>query len=326
MTASERPAGLSLRIARIGLFGAGAVFSLTPLATPALALGGGMLVALGLGNPWPRLTGSLGSSLLRAAVVGLGFGVPLDRLLSTGVAGAAYTVLLIAGVFALGLHLGRWMAIERNLSVLITAGTSICGGSAIAALGPSIGASRETMSVSLATVFIYNAVALYVFPPVGHLLDMSQHQFGVWAALAIHDTSSVVGAAASFGPLALQEATVLKLTRALFILPLVLIARLELHRTNTLGALRRLRLPWFIALFVVAAIARSLVSADAIPWFDTTSQIARRALVLTLFLIGASLTRAQLRAVGFRPLAHGLVLWLSVASATLVAVLWGVRP
>jgi uncharacterized integral membrane protein (TIGR00698 family) len=302
----------------------GALFSLSAFATPALALAGGALLALGLGNPWPRVTEVLGSRLLQVAVVALGFGIPLDSLIRAGSTGVALTIVLIVAVFAAGIQLGRWMEVERDLSLLVTAGTSICGGSAVAALGPAIGASREAMSVALATVFVLNSVALYVFPPIGHALDLSQHQFGVWAALAIHDTSSVVGAAASYGPLALEDATILKLARALWILPLALVAPRMLGRAPAPGA-PRAALPWFIGLFVLAAVARSLAPQGTIRWFDAGARAGRTALVLTLFLIGANLTRARVRAVGLRPFAHGLVLWILVGSATLAATLFAVR-
>jgi uncharacterized membrane protein YadS len=176
------------------------------------------------------------------------------------------------------------------------------------------------MSVALATVFVLNSIALYVFPPIGHLLDLSQHQFGVWAALAIHDTSSVVGAAASYGPLALEEATILKLARALWILPLALLAPRLLRRPPANGTRRPIAVPWFIGFFVLAAVARSLATPGAVEWFDHGARAGRTALVFTLFLIGANLTRAQLQAVGMRPLLHGVVLWIAVGSATLAAV------
>jgi uncharacterized integral membrane protein (TIGR00698 family) len=301
------------------------LFSFTALATPALALAAGALLALGVGNPWPVATGALGSRLLQVAVVGLGLGIPLDSLIRAGSTGVGLTALLIAAVFAAGILLGRWMGVERDLTMLVTAGTSICGGSAVAALGPAIGASREAMSVALATVFVLNAVALYVFPPIGHLLDLSQHQFGVWAALAIHDTSSVVGAAAGYGPRALEDATILKLARALWILPLALLAPRFLRRPSANGVAARIAVPWFIGLFVLAAVARSLASPSAIGWFDAGARAGRTALVFTLFLIGANLTRAQLRAVGLRPFLHGLVLWIGVGTVTLAAALFAVR-
>lgn len=347
------------------LLALGAIFSLTPFATPALALGVGIAIALGVGNPWRRITSRTSGRLLQASVVGLGFGIPLDALIRAGGSGVGITALTITAVFCGGLVLARWLAVERSLALLITAGTSICGGSAIAALGPAIDAGPEAMGVSLATVFVLNAVALYVFPVIGHLAGLSQHQFGVWAALAIHDTSSVVGAAASYGPIALRDATILKLARALWILPLTLVLPAILHRraqpnagkdiwladgatdapapgpsganapasapadasadAARTAARRRAPIPWFIALFVLAAMARSLAPAAQLHWFDDINALARVALVLTLFLIGANLTRAQLKAVGTRPLVHGLLLWIGVASATFAAVDWGVR-
>ncbi|HEX7938221.1 MAG TPA: putative sulfate exporter family transporter [Gemmatimonadaceae bacterium] len=330
------------------LLALGAAFSLTRWATPALALGAGIVIALSAGNPQRRVTARVSGRLLQASVVGLGFGIPLNALLRAGLTGVGVTAFTILAVFSVGLALSRWLAIERTLGVLITAGTSICGGSAIAALGPAIGASAESMSVSLATVFVLNAVALYAFPAIAHLVHLTQHQFGVWAALAIHDTSSVVGAASAYGPEALRDATILKLARALWILPLTVILPQVLHRrgrgadTGTWSAdgatdapaaaqpdaskgqepRKRAPLPWFIALFVLAAVARSLAPADALHWFDSASSIARTLLVLTLFLIGTNLTRAQLKAVGVRPFVHGLSLWAIVASATLGAVVW----
>jgi uncharacterized integral membrane protein (TIGR00698 family) len=323
MTARAEALGLSLSIVRVALFSLGAIFALTPFATPALALAAGIACSLVVGNPWSRLTGNASSGLLKVAIVALGFGIPLDRLVSAGATGFVYTLILTIAAIAVGFQLGRCMNIERHLTILITAGTSICGGSAIAAVGPAIGATREAMSVSLATVFVFNAIALYVFPPIGHLVGLSEHQFGIWAALAIHDTSSVVGAAASYGPLALHEATVLKLARALWILPLALLAPLAVrHKAGTLGN-GKLPVPWFIGLFVLAAIIRSLFPTTTTHWFDTAARAGRTALVLTLFLIGASVTREQLRSVGFRPLAYGFLLWLAVAIPTFFALLWG---
>jgi uncharacterized membrane protein YadS len=341
-----RPAPLT--IAATTLLALGAAFSLTRFATPALALGAGILIALAIGNPWRHVTSKVSGRLLQAAVVGLGFGIPINALVRAGITGVGVTALTIAATFGIGLALARSLSLERTLGTLITAGTSICGGSAIAALGPAIGASTEALGVSLVTVFVLNAVALYVFPVAAHLVSLSQHQFGVWAALAIHDTSSVVGAASAYGPEALREATILKLARALWILPLTLILPAALHRrgrgdseapwaadgateasasvatpTEANGVRHRPPVPWFIALFVLAALARSFVPPATLPLFDGASSVARTALVLTLFLIGANLTRAQLRAVGVRPFVHGLVLWLIVGVATLGAVvLW----
>ncbi len=313
-----------LSYVRAGFFLLGALFSVSAFASPALALAGGAFLALAFGNPWPQLTATMSSRLLQVAVVGLGLGISLDSLIRAGSTGVAVTVVMISAVFAVGIALGRWMAVERDLSILVTAGTSICGGSAVAAIGPAIGASREAMSVALATVFMLNAIALYLFPPIGHALHLSEHQFGIWAALSIHDTSSVVGAAASYGPQALEEATILKLARALWILPLALLApRMRLHPVE--GVRPAAAIPWFIGFFVLAAVARALASPGAVGWFDSGARLARTLLVLTLFLIGASLTRAQLRAVGMRPFLHGLFLWILVGSATLAAVVFTVN-
>jgi uncharacterized integral membrane protein (TIGR00698 family) len=311
----------------LAAFGLAAGFALTPWATPALALALGALLSLTLGNPAPALTARGARHLLQAAVVGLGFGMPLSAVVSAGRTGILYTVAGIATALTLGLLLGRRLKVERQTSLLITAGTSICGGSAIAALGPAIGARSEAMSVALATVFVLNAVALYLFPPVGHLLHLSQHQFAVWAAIAIHDTSSVVGAAASYGPVALGQATVLKLARALWIVPLTLAASAAARRSGahpaTAAGAPTVRVPWFIGLFVLAAAARSLLPAAAGPVLDGLAGLAKTALVLTLFLIGAGLSRPTLRAVGVRPLVQGVLLWVTVGGlALLLAARW----
>ena len=298
-----------------------AAFSLTPWASPALALALGAIFALILGNPRPRETGSASKWLLKASVVGLGFGMPLSAVVSAGASGIGYTVAGIATALLLGTLIGRWLLVERQTSMLVTAGTSICGGSAIAAVGPAIGATPEAMSVALATVFVLNAVALYLFPPIGHLLGLSQQQFAVWAAVAIHDTSSVVGAASAYGSQALESATVLKLARALWIVPLTLAAAAWARRSGTVGTGEgKVKLPWFIGLFVLAAVARTLLPVEWEPLLDALARLARTGLVLTLFLIGAGLSRATLRAVGVRPLVQGLLLWIAIGSLALFAV------
>lgn len=310
--------------ARRAAFVALAAFTLTPWATPAIALALGGAFALALGNPFAEPSRKAAKWLLQGCVVGLGFGMPLAAVVRAGAAGVGYTVAAIATALTLGIVLGRWLRVERTTSFLITAGTSICGGSAIAAVGPAIGAGAEAMSVSLATVFVLNAVALYLFPAIGHAIGLSQGQFAVWAAVAIHDTSSVVGAASAYGAEALQGATVLKLARALWIIPLTLAAAAYARRRRARAGVERddarLQLPWFIALFVLAAVARSVAPAGAEPGLDLLAHAARVGLVLTLFLIGAGLTRATLRAVGVRPLVQGLLLWLSIASLSLFAV------
>jgi uncharacterized integral membrane protein (TIGR00698 family) len=318
---APRPPVLA-RVAFVAL----AALALTPWATPALALGAGAAFALTAGNPFAARTARASRWLLQACVVGLGFGMPLAAVLRAGAQGVAYTVAGIALALTLGTLLGRWLRVERRTSFLITAGTSICGGSAIAAVGPAIGAGADEMSVSLATVFVLNGVALYLFPAIGHALGLSQAQFAVWAAVAIHDTSSVVGAASAYGAAALQSATVLKLARALWIVPLTLAAAALARRDSEDGsdegtvAGRRVKLPWFIGLFAAAALARTLLPAADDPALDLLAHAARTGLVLTLFLIGAGLSRATLRAVGTRPLVQGALLWIAVAGLTLLAV------
>jgi uncharacterized integral membrane protein (TIGR00698 family) len=305
---------------RLPLLVAAGLFTLTPWASPPLALALGAALALLVGNPAPVWTGLAARTLLQAAIVGLGFGMPLGVVISAGATGVGYTALGLAAALTLGLGLGRWLRIEQRTSVLITAGTSICGASAIAAVGPAIGATAEAMSVALATIFILNAVALYLFPFLGHLLDLTQHQFAVWAALAIHDTSSVVGAAASFGPAALGEATVLKLARALWIVPLTIGAASLVHAPRH-GTRRGATVPWFVGAFVLAALIRSLLPPSAGPALDAVARGARTVLALTLFLIGLGLTRATLASVGLRPMLQGVLLWAALGSLTLVAVM-----
>ncbi|MDQ3606136.1 MAG: putative sulfate exporter family transporter [Gemmatimonadota bacterium] len=301
-----------------------ASFTLTPWATPALALGLGAAFALSLGNPYAARSARASKWLLQASVVGLGFGMALEAVARAGAMGIGYTVAGIVTALGMGLLLGRWLRVEWETSFLVTAGTSICGGSAIAAVGPAIGARAEAMSVALATVFVLNAVALYLFPPLGRLVGLSQDQFGVWAAVAIHDTSSVVGAASVYGTRALETATVLKLARALWILPLTLGAAAYVgrrRRAADAGApSARVRIPWFIGLFVLAALTRTVLPSAATPALDALADAARTGLVLTLFLIGAGLTRSTLRAVGVRPLAQGLLLWLVIGGVGLFAV------
>ena len=296
-----------------------AALSLVPGVPPAAALGVGAALGLTLGNPFEATSARVAKTLLKACVVGLGFGTSLPAVLAVGRAGVGATALGIAFALAAGLLLGRLLRVDPTTGALISGGTAICGGSAIAALGPALGASAEAMGVSLATVFVLNSVSLVVFPAVGHGLELSQHQFALWAAVAIHDTSSVVGAAAAYGPEALAEATVLKLTRALWIVPLALGA--AAWRRRTVGAAEtRVAVPWFIGLFALASAAVALVP-EGQPVFDVLAALARQGLVLTLFLIGAGLSRATLRGVGVRPLVLGVLLWIAVAAASLAAIL-----
>lgn len=288
------------------------LFCLTPWCSPPIALALGLAIALTIGHPFR--TTKITKLLLQVSVVGLGFGMNLQKVVAAGRTGVLFTVATIAGTLLLGWGIGRALKVSRGTAHLISSGTAICGGSAIAAVGPVIEATDEEMSVSLGTVFILNSVALFAFPLIGTALHLSQMQFGVWAAIAIHDTSSVVGAASSYGAEALQIATTVKLARALWIVPLTIGTALAFRRKT------RIVLPWFILFFLVAAVIRTYVPEPAVLW-DWLVHLARIGLTITLFLIGASLSRRSLAAVGVRPLLLGVVLWILISAAGLWAVL-----
>ncbi|MBV9495373.1 MAG: putative sulfate exporter family transporter [Acidobacteria bacterium] len=297
------------------LFVACIVFCLTPWASPPIALALGLALALTVGNPFAAKTGKATKLLLQTSVVLLGFGMNLSKVVEAGRTGILFTLATIVGTLLLGFLVGRALRVPATTSHLISSGTAICGGSAIAAVGPVLGASDEEMSVSLGTVFILNSIALFVFPAIGHALSLTQQQFGVWSAIAIHDTSSVVGAAARYGAEALQIATTVKLTRALWIVPLTLATAFFFKREKT-----RVTIPWFILFFLVASVVRTYVAAPTEAW-DALVRLARIGLTVTLFLIGAGLSRKSLAAVGARPLILGVVLWIVISSVGLWAVM-----
>ncbi|MDP9361192.1 MAG: putative sulfate exporter family transporter [Acidobacteriota bacterium] len=300
---------------RVVVFIALLLFCGTPWASPPIALALGLALALTLGHPYPALNSKATKLLLQISVVGLGFGMNLQKVIEAGRTGIVFTVVTIIGTLLLGFLIGRAMGISRTTAHLISSGTAICGGSAIAAVGPVVNASDEEMSVALGTVFILNSIALFVFPVIGHRLGLTQSQFGVWAAIAIHDTSSVVGAAATYGAEALQIATTVKLTRALWIVPLTLATAFFFKRKSA-----RVAIPWFILWFVVASVVRTYVAAPAEVW-STLTMLARIGLTITLFLIGAGLSRKSIAAVGARPLLLGVVLWIVISCASLFAVM-----
>lgn len=291
-----------------------ALATLTGWVSPPLALTAGLAFALTLGNPIPAVSHKVSKLLLQWSVVGLGFGMNLHAVWDAGRTGFRFTVATIFGTLLVGLWLGRLLKVESQTSTLVSVGTSICGGSAIAAVGAVLEADAKAMSVSLCTVFVLNAVALLVFPPLGHALGMSQTHFGLWSAIAIHDTSSVVGAAAKYGEEALNLATTVKLARALWIFPIVL--GLVLIRRRQAA---KVKWPWFIFVFLAAAGVRTLWPQGEIV-YDTVRQMARLGLTLTLFLIGAGLSREALKTVGLRPMVQGVLLWIVVSSAGLAAV------
>lgn len=295
------------------------LFCLTPWASAPLALALGVAIALTVGHPWPEANSQATRILLQACVVGLGFGMNLQQVVRAGSIGIGITIVSIFATLLAGLGLGRLLKVERTTAHLISAGTAICGGSAIAAVGPVVDASDEQMSVSLGTVFILNAVALFLFPPIGVAMGMSQMQFGVWSAIAIHDTSSVVGAASRFGIEALQIATPVKLARALWIVPLAMVTAIAFRRRGV-----KVAIPWFIVLFLVASVLRTSVPAAAAV-FDGLTAVARTGLTVTLLLIGAGLSQRALRTVGPRALILGFVLWIGISVFSLYAVMAVIR-
>jgi uncharacterized integral membrane protein (TIGR00698 family) len=295
------------------LFALGLFFCLTPWASPPLALLAGLIFGAIATHPYKNESRTLSKVLLQSAVVGLGFGMNLHEVVHAGASGFLYTALGIAFAMTVGTLLGKWIAVKPRAAFLISTGTAICGGSAIAAVGPITGATEDEMSVSLGTIFVLNSVALLTFPTIGLWLKLSQTQFGLWAALAIHDTSSVVGASAKYGAIALAVGTTVKLARALWIVPLSLATAAVKHSKT------RIQWPWFILFFCLAAVANTYFfpGATAYHWLSAAGRLM---LIITLYLIGASLSPATVRKVGPRPLLQVIVLWIIVAVTSLLAI------
>ena len=301
---------------------AGYVPGLSMLAswvTPPVALFLGLVFALVCGQAYPKFNKKVSKKLLQYSVVGLGFGMNLHASLASGKEGMMFTIVSVVGTMLIGMFIGRKMLkVSRDTSYLISSGTAICGGSAIAAVGPVIKAKDSDMSVALATIFVLNAVALFIFPVLGEWLGLTQQEFGTWAAIAIHDTSSVVGAGAAYGEEALQVATTIKLTRALWIIPLAL-GTSFIFRSGG----KKVSIPWFILWFIVAILINTYV-LDAMPEVGKAiSGLARKGLVITMFFIGASLSTDVLKAVGVKPLVQGVLLWLVISVGSLAYILWG---
>jgi len=302
----------------------GAVLSLAPFMSSGAALLLGVLVTLAFGNPHLERTKKLTHQFLGISVMGLGAGMDLGVVGKVGVQGFGYTVVGISSTLILGTVIGKFLKTSKDSSLLITAGTAICGGSAIAALAPTMRAKHHDVSVALGTVFILNAVALFLFPWVGRAFNMSQTQFGLWSALAIHDTSSVVGATLQYGAKAMEVGTTIKLARALWIVPVTFaVGYLYSKDKNQMHTTEKAKRPWFILGFLVAAALVTWVPALATPG-HFVEFLARRALVMTLFLIGSNLTHSTLKSVGIKPFVQGVTLWIVVASGTLAAILGGV--
>ena len=295
------------------LFALGLAFCLTPWASPPIALLAGLFFGAIARHPYPGESRQISKYLLQAAVVGLGFGMNLHQVLRAGRSGFVYTAVGIAFALIVGTAIGKLVAVQPRASFLISTGTAICGGSAIAAVGPVVGATEDEMSVSLGTIFMLNSVALLTFPAIGAALRLSQTQFGLWAALAIHDTSSVVGACAKFGLPALAVGTTVKLARALWIVPVTVATAMRV------GSKTRIQWPWFILFFCLAAMANTYLLAG-LPVYHFLSNLGKLMLIFTLFLIGATLSPAALRKVGPRPLIQGVLLWIVVAVSSLLAI------
>ena len=272
------------------------------------------MIGFTLGNPFIKVTGKASKYLLQLSVVGLGFGMNLFESLQSGKEGMLFTILSVVLVLFLGLLVGKMLGMRRNISYLIASGTAICGGSAIAAVAPIIEARDDEISVSLGTVFLLNAVALFIFPPIGKMIGLSQDQFGMWAAIAIHDTSSVVGAGSAYGTKALEVATLVKLTRALWIIPLALVTAFAFRTKG-----KKISIPWFILFFVLAMVINTYFS---LPKEITQSLIflAKQGMTITLFLIGSGLSVKALRSVGLKPLIAGIVLWVFIGVSSLLAI------
>lgn len=283
------------------------------LLSPPLALVAGLFLGFSLTHPYPAGAKRLSKILLQVSVVGLGFGMDLQQVIQVGRSGFVYTAASISFAMLLGWGLGRLLKVKQRISFLISIGTAICGGSAIAAVAPISGASEEEIAVSLGAVFVLNSVALLAFPAIGSALHMTQTQFGLWAALAIHDTSSVVGAAAKFGAVALAIGTTVKLARALWIVPMSLGTAL-VKRSKA-----RVQWPWFILFFCLAAVANTYVHILQ-PVYPELKRLGVLGLTVTLFLIGTGLSTRTLREVGVRPLLQGVLLWIVVAAGSLALI------
>ena len=310
MTPGPPPPDLRLRassVAFVLLVAAILVFRLSPSAALAMGLGLGLTT----GNPFPKFSRKATKILLQASVIGLGFGMNFQKVLEAGKDGFVFTLLTIAAAMGLGYVLGRLLRVERVISYLLSVGTAICGGSAIAAVSQVLKADDNEISVSIGTVFILNAAALFLFPPLGMWFGLSEQQFGIGSAIAIHDTSSVVGAAANYGDEALQVATTVKLARALWIIPMVLLTSLAFKRQGSPWSF-----PYFILFFLLASVASSYTSLPA-AFSSAMVTVAKAGFSVTLFLIGTGISLKAIRKVGARPLLQGVTLWIIIMFSSL---------
>ena len=298
------------------IFGAVIVLCLFSIISPPIALLLGVLIVNVFGNPFIAFNHKAITFLLQFSVVGLGFGMNASSAMSAGKEGFLLTFFSIFSTLVFGTLLGKWLKTKKKTSHLISCGTAICGGSAIAAISPVIKSDENQTSIALGVIFILNAIALFVFPFIGHQLDLSQKDFGLWCAIAIHDTSSVVGAANKYGAEALQIATTVKLARALWIIPISILTALIFKNKNS-----KIKVPYFIGLFVLAMLFNTYVPAAAIIAPGIVG-IAKIGLTVTLFLIGATLNINTLKSVGVKPLLQGVFLWVFIACLGLASILY----
>lgn len=292
-----------------------AILCLTPMISSPIALALGFILAVFMGNPFEKQLHQYIHLLLQISIVGLGFGLKLDEALHAGKTGLMLTVVSIVTVMLLGYVLGKIFKLERPLSYLLSAGTAICGGSAIAAVAPIIKPNTKQISLALAIVFTLNSIALFIYPAIGHLLNLSQEQFGLWCAVGIHDTSSVVGAASKYGNEALKIATTVKLARALWIIPVSLITMFIFKSKDS-----KIKIPWFIGYFIIAILLNTYF-----PFMDqfstTITSVAKSGLNLTLFFIGSTLSLQTLKSIGFKPLLTAVILWVVISVGSLLYII-----
>lgn len=292
------------------------IFCATPFVNNPIALLLGFLFAYIFGNPFTHITPKATKWLLKVCVVGLGFGMNIHSAIQASKEGILITTCSIIITIILGLSIGKLLKISTRTSHLLASGTAICGGSAIAAVAPIVQASEKEISVSLGTIFLLNSIALLIFPSIGHFLQLTQHQFGLWSAIAIHDTSSVVGAASSYGQEALQLATTVKLARALWIIPLAIFSSFIFKSDN-----RKINIPWFIGLFILAIFINTYI-----PYINNINKyivdVSKTGLTITLFLIGVSLSINKIKSVGWKPLLLGVLLWIIISISSLLTIIY----
>ncbi|MEZ0183598.1 YeiH family protein [Flavobacterium oncorhynchi] len=298
------------------IFAAVIFLCLFSIISPPIALLFGVVIVNIFGNPFVEFNNKAITFLLQFSVISLGFGMNASSAISAGKEGFLLTIFSIFSTLILGTFLGKWLKTDKKTSHLISCGTAICGGSAIAAISPVIKSNENETSIALGVIFILNSIALFVFPFIGHQLDLSQKDFGLWCAIAIHDTSSVVGAANKYGAEALQIATTVKLARALWIIPISILTAAIFKSKNS-----KIKIPYFIGLFIVAMLLNSYVPATAVIAPHIVN-IAKIGLTITLFLIGATLNINTLKSVGVKPLLQGVFLWIFIAVLGLVSILY----